>query len=141
MPPPIRLTPETITPMKLALYATVLLTVAAAAAPPAADAAELLMFEESGCMWCLKWHEEIGPSYPSSPEGKRAPLRRVRLSAHQAGLPLVRPVATTPTFVLIENGHEIGRITGYPGADFFYWMLDDTLRRLPDNARQSVIAP
>jgi hypothetical protein len=30
-----------------------------------------------------------------------------------------------------EDGIEIGRIAGYPGADFFYPMLDEILEKLP----------
>ena len=37
----------------------------------------------------------------------------------------------TPTFVLVEDGKEIGRIEGYPGEDFFWPMLGALLDRLP----------
>jgi hypothetical protein len=29
----------------------------------------------------------------------------------------------TPTFVLVEDGTEAGRIEGYPGEDFFWPLL------------------
>ena len=42
-----------------------------------ADAAELVMFEQRGCPWCAAFDREIGPVYAKTPEGARAPLRRV----------------------------------------------------------------
>ncbi len=31
----------------------------------------------------------------------------------------------TPTFVLFDDGREIGRIEGYPGEDFFWGLLQN----------------
>ena len=94
-------------------------------------AAELQMYEEQGCVWCRRWHAEIGPAYSKTPEGRRAPL--VRIDIHQprpAGVTLSAPVRATPTFVLVENGREVGRITGYPGADFFWGLLEQLMSKL-----------
>lgn len=96
------------------------------------QAAELLMFDDPTCSWCRRWRAEIGPSYPRSPEGKQAPLRRVHIrDQHKAGVALARPVNATPTFVVADRGREIGRITGYAGSDFFYPMLAELLAKLP----------
>ncbi|MGG7568450.1 hypothetical protein ACQ5SO_20035 [Rhodovulum sp. DZ06] len=106
---------------------------ASAAAP--ARAAELIMFEEHGCMWCARWNEEVGDAYHLTAEGRRAPL--VRRDIHDGppeGVTLsIRP-GFTPTFVLVENGLEVGRIEGYPGEDFFWPMLNALLARLPAGA-------
>jgi hypothetical protein len=100
--------------------------------PTPATATELLMFEEAGCPWCIKWNREVGPAYPRSPEGKRAPLHRLDIrAALPAGIQLDRPVRATPTFVLIEDGREVGRITGYPGPDFFWSLLEEMMKKLP----------
>jgi hypothetical protein len=105
-------------------------TVATGARSPAA-AAELLMFELRGCPWCIIWHKEIGTAYPRSAEGQRAPLRIVDIKAPLPdGLALTKPVTSSPTFVLVDEGREIGRITGYPGADFFWGLLDELLAKL-----------
>ena len=97
----------------------------------AVEAVELLMFEEIGCPWCRRWDAEVGVGYPRSAEGKRAPLRRLLIgSPLPAGIGLATPVRASPTFVLVKAGREVGRITGYPGADFFWPMLEDLLRKL-----------
>ena len=36
----------------------------------------------------------------------------------------------SPTFVLVEGGKEIGRITGYPGEDNFWWFLEELVKKL-----------
>jgi hypothetical protein len=94
--------------------------------------AELVMFDDPGCVWCRRWNAEIAPSYARSREGQRAPLRRVPIRDQaRAGVALARPVNVTPTFVLAEDGQEVGRIDGYAGRNFFYAMLAELLARLP----------
>jgi hypothetical protein len=112
---------------------TFLLTAVALAAPSSsAVAAELLMFEDAGCPYCRRWHAEIGPGYAKSSEGQRAPLRRIDIRAElPQGVRLSRRVTITPTFVVVDQGREIGRVAGYVGAEFFYDVLDEVLRRLP----------
>jgi hypothetical protein len=102
---------------------------------PKVVAAELLMFEEKWCHWCATWNEEIGVIYDKTDEGQRAPLRRVDIhGTFPAGLTLVSRPQYTPTFVLIEDGREVGRIEGYPGEDFFWGLLSRLLDRLPESA-------
>lgn len=83
----------------------------------------LLMAEERGCMWCAKWNEEIAPIYPKTPEGRAAPLQRYDLHTDTPDVTFAARVHFTPTFVLVENGQEVGRIEGYPGEDFFWGLL------------------
>ncbi|NUB45747.1 thioredoxin family protein [Fertoebacter nigrum] len=93
-----------------------------------AEALQLLMFEQPGCIYCARWNEEVAPQYPLTTEGKAAPLRRLQLRD-----PLPEDVAVaskpvfTPTFVLLEDGVETGRIEGYPGADFFWPLLAELI--------------
>lgn len=97
-----------------------------------ASAAELLMFDDPACVWCRRWTAEVGPGYPRSPEGRQAPLRRIHIRDQgKAGVALTQRITSTPTFVLVEDKQEVGRIAGYPGSDFFYPMLDELLRRIP----------
>lgn len=91
---------------------------------------ELVMFEQALCDWCERWDEEIGGIYARTAEGKAAPLRRVDIHADRPeDLEDVRGIAFTPTFVLVEDGEEIGRIAGYPGEDFFWPMLEKLMEK------------
>ena len=118
-----------------ALLAVVLLS-------SATNAAELVMFRRDGCPWCAKWDREIGPIYPKTEFNRRAPLRLVNLDRDPAPTITYAPIRYTPTFVLIEDGKEIGRIEGYPGDEFFWVRLENLLERLPPpQAPKGVSAP
>ncbi|MGF1650445.1 MAG: transcriptional regulator [Hyphomicrobiaceae bacterium] len=95
-------------------------------------AAELVMLEQRGCAWCLRWHKEIGLAYPNTAEGRRAPLRIVDINRplpeDLAGLTVDR---FTPTFVLFHEGREVGRMRGYAGDEFFWYLLAEMLAKLP----------
>ena len=101
----------------------------AAVLPATTRAAELIMVEQDGCVYCIAWKDKIGPIYPKTPEGQFAPLRMIDIrDGAPDGLTFNRPVTFTPTFILIENNEEVGRIEGYPGEDFFWWMLEKLLK-------------
>ncbi len=92
---------------------------------PIGAAAELVMFESALCEWCEMWHAEIGVVYHKTEEGRAAPLRRVDVhDPRPADLRAARAVVFTPTFVLMSDGAEVGRIVGYPGEDHFWGLLD-----------------
>jgi hypothetical protein len=114
----------------LAVAASALL----AAPGPARAEMILLMFEEPGCVWCRRWTEDVGGEYPITPEGQAAPLMRVQLhDPVPEGITLASPPRFTPTFVLVQDGAEIGRIEGYPGEDFFWGLLGRILERAAPN--------
>ncbi len=88
----------------------------------------LLMAEEPGCIWCARWHAEIGPIYPKTGEGTAAPLQRIDLNDPlPADITLTRRVNFTPTFILLVDGTEKNRMEGYPGEDFFWGLLGQML--------------
>ena len=97
-----------------------------AATPAPAGAHVLMMVEAPGCPHCARFHREIGPAYPNTAEGRFAPLVR-RPIDHPEIARFSPPVRYSPTFVLLADGREIGRITGYPGQDFFWPMLAELL--------------
>ena len=111
-----------------ALWGAVLLTLGLAIS--AAADTQLLMFEEAGCVYCVQWHAEISPEYPITPEGRAAPLVRLDL---RDTLPETYALASrpryTPTFILVQDGIEIGRIEGYPGEHFFWGLLGRLLNQ------------
>jgi hypothetical protein len=86
--------------------------------------AVLVMVEEQGCMWCARWNAEISEIYPKTEEGQLAPLLRVDIDeTPPRGITFARRLNFTPTFVLVIDGVEAGRIEGYPGEDFFWGLL------------------
>lgn len=124
--------------MRLARFLVVFLFALQAMA--SARAAELVMFERAGCAWCQRWEAEIGPIYPKTAEGTRAPLRHVDLDGDVPSTDRFDPpVRFTPTFVLVENGREIGRITGYINDDAFWGLLAALLAKLPRDGAGSPI--
>lgn len=95
-----------------------------------AFSAELIMLEQRGCVYCQKWEAEIGVAYPKTAEGNQAPLRRVDI--HEPipeDLEYIRIERFTPTFVLVDEGREIGRIRGYTGDEFFWFLLSELLEK------------
>ena len=108
------------------LVAAALLTLAASGV----SAAELMMVERAGCVWCERWERDVGPAYMKSEEGRRAPLSRHSLDGGQPPLALKEPVRFTPTFILLEDGREIGRITGYLDNAMFWGLLGVLLNKL-----------
>jgi thioredoxin-related protein len=113
-----------------------LLLIAALHMPASARAAELLMFERDGCVWCQRWDHDVGPIYGKTDEAKRLPLRRINIDTPtNQNVELTAPVRYTPTFVVSDHGREIGRITGYMGDDAFWGLLGTLLAKLqPPNS-------
>ena len=57
-------------------------------------------------------------------------MRRVDISGPLPDdITLSRPVVFTPTFILLVDGEEVGRLEGYPGEDFFWGLLGEMLSR------------
>ncbi|MFB9150092.1 hypothetical protein [Roseovarius ramblicola] len=99
--------------------------------PAAPRAAELLMVERHGCHWCDRWNAEIGPIYPKTDESLRAPLRRAQIHELPGDIAFTSRPVFTPTFVLIDDGRELGRIEGYAGDEFFWFLLGQLLDAHP----------
>ena len=111
------------------------LAIAAMISVKAAAAAELVMFETVGCVWCEAWNREVGAVYHKTEEGRLAPLRRVELYGPRPDeLKKVEGIVYTPTFVLMDQGREIGRIDGYPGNDHFWGLLSVLVKKLRPGA-------
>ncbi|TPQ39097.1 thioredoxin [Bradyrhizobium guangdongense] len=114
------------------------LAVALALSATGSRAAELVMFERAGCVWCARFNAEIAPVYAKTEESQAAPLRRVDLNSPlPADLAGIDPGAFTPTFVVVKEGREIGRIRGYPGDAFFFGLLDRILTGAGSEPRRS----
>lgn len=82
----------------------------------------LLMVDDLGCIYCAKWKREVEQGYRNSDEGRFAPLE-IRQRTH-ADLNGIDRVIYTPTFLLLNDGREVGRILGYAGADWFWGEIE-----------------
>jgi hypothetical protein len=108
---------------------------------PAVHSAELVMFEQKGCVWCQRFDRDIAPAYDKTTEGKRAPLRRLDIAQPiPSEFAFIARERFTPVFVLIDGGREIGRIRGYPGDTFFWGLLSSLIERL-DRGESAPPAP
>jgi hypothetical protein len=99
------------------------------AAPGLAQTFELVMFERAGCIYCARWDKEVAPVYPLTADGKIAPLRRVMIDRQAEDAGLASPVRFSPTFVLLRDGKEAGRIIGYMNDETFWGRFSSLLRR------------
>lgn len=95
-------------------------------------AAELVMVEQHGCHWCAQWNAEIAPIYPKTDQGARAPLRRVQIRDLPDDIDFTSRPVFTPTFVLVNEGRELGRLEGYAGDEFFWFTLKKLLDAHPE---------
>ena len=99
--------------------------------PAMAQASELVMFEQAGCAYCQRWDRDVGALYGKTDEARSLPLRRINIQNQKtSGIALALPVRFTPTFVVVDNGREIGRITGYASDDAFWGLLDALVAKL-----------
>ena len=91
------------------------------------------MFEQVGCPYCAAWNREVGQVYARTDEAKVLPLRRVDIYAERpANLRRIGGVVFTPTFVVTHCGREVGRITGYVGAEQFWGLLDQNIKSIKE---------
>lgn len=98
----------------------------------AVAAAELLVVEQDFCPYCVKFDREIAQAYPKTEEGERAPLHRIDLHEEwPAEYATIKKANVTPTFILVEDGQEIDRLVGYPGDEYFWFLINEMLEKLP----------
>lgn len=109
---------------KLATAFAFFVVLAIVVSPAIARASELVMFERKSCIWCQRWDRDVGAIYGKTQESKLLPLRRIDLDRRdKSDILLAGPVLFTPTFIVVDNGREIGRITGYMSEDSFWGLL------------------
>ncbi|WP_323022073.1 hypothetical protein [Pararhodobacter sp.] len=111
----------------VALVSVMVVTAGAAAA----QELRLLMIEQVGCVYCAAFNRDIAPAYEVSPEGQAAPLIRADLRGPlPEGVTLASRPFVTPTFILLgPDGVEVGRLTGFPGQDFFWPYVNEMIDR------------
>ena len=112
------------------------LVLVAATGTARAQEFRLLMIEQVGCYVCAAFNRDVAPAYEASAEGQVAPLVHVDLRGPlPEGVTLASRPFVTPTFVLIgPDGHELERLTGFLGEDFFWPYVNEMF----DHARAAL---
>ena len=101
-----------------------------ASAPTSSVGLEFLVLEVKSCHVCELVRAHILPPYERSATAREAPMRFVDLNAvDEAQLGLTAPVTTVPTIVLMREGQEVARLTGYTGPQIFFQAVPEMLAR------------
>lgn len=117
----------------LSLGSTVPLDAARTDASLPAHRLELLVIEVSGCKVCDLVRTYIQPAYEASPHARQVPMRYVDVTSQdELTLGLNERVATVPTIVLLRDGREVDRITGYTGPHNFLIAIAGMLETITD---------
>ena len=102
-------------------------------APVASGAnVELIVVEASECIYCTVFRRDVLPSYQASEQARSVPVRFLDVNdraVEQLGLD--GPINIVPTFVVMKNNKEIGRIPGYVGPENFYHTINYLLSTAP----------
>jgi hypothetical protein len=84
------------------------------------------MVTSDQCPFCQAWELHVGAVYNKSSYATTLPLTRVEIGSKMPrGVTLQKPVVGTPTFLIIQNGQEINRQTGYSDGEMFWWWLSE----------------
>ncbi|MDX2258463.1 MAG: hypothetical protein NW205_06045 [Hyphomicrobiaceae bacterium] len=128
--------------LRLLTVMTALLVASLVASPPAATAPdlaasprqaptrELVVLEMPGCIYCGIFRRDVLPAYKASLRAGELPIRFIDINDRAAGdIGLAAPVDIIPTFVILENNEELGRIPGYVGPETFFHAVNHILSR------------
>ena len=103
------------------------------AANPSTSRLELLVIEVAGCTVCDLVRVHIQPAYEASPRAREVPMRYVDIThVDELKIGLQSRVATVPTIVLMRDGKEVDRISGYTGPKNFFALLTEMLHQAAD---------
>ncbi len=84
------------------------------------------MITSDTCSWCEAFENEVGGIYYKTKEAQKLPLQRHNFyDQFPDYLSHITPATMTPTFIIIFEGSEKGRIIGYPGSELFWWRLSE----------------
>lgn len=108
------------------------------------EAAELLYFFSPDCGYCRAFDEEVAKVYPKTDVADIAPLIRVEVDPDSfrpidPGVPF--DPGTVPTFILVQEGQEVARLSGYSGDELFWMSLQRMLNLLTQSAPATATLP
>lgn len=94
---------------------------------------ELMVLEVRDCAVCGLVRERIQPAYDRSPRARTVPMRYVDITTlDEMKLGLKSRVDTVPTIVLLRDGEEVDRMTGYLGPELFFFALNHMFARVEE---------
>lgn len=93
-----------------------------------APSRELVVFETDNCVYCRLFRRDVLPAHERSGAADELPIRFVKVSDAGAltGV-LTAPLTVVPTAVLLVDGREAGRISGYTGPAAFHQLVSHML--------------
>ncbi len=95
-----------------------------------ATTAELIVFETANCPYCRIFRRDVAPRYQRSPRAQQVPMRFINVHrTDMTKIHLNAPLTIVPTVVLMENGRERTRLTGYMGPEPFFHMIAQAMRK------------
>lgn len=93
---------------------------------------QLIVMEAPGCIYCDLFRRDVLPAYQKSPRAKILPVRFIDVNnLDDAKLKVSSPVEIVPTFVVMRDDQEIGRIPGYVGPEIFYQSINHLISSIP----------
>jgi thioredoxin-related protein len=99
--------------------------------PAPTSTLELLVFEVEGCAYCDVLRRDVLPRYKAAPASARAPMRFVDINQVDTDkLALSSPLRMVPTIVLMRDGREVERVSGYVGPEMFFKMINHMLDQI-----------
>tara|TARA_Y100000589_G_C26910947_1_gene530287 strand:+ start:191 stop:457 length:267 start_codon:yes stop_codon:yes gene_type:complete len=88
------------------------------------------MLTDKKCIYCIVWEKQVGKVYNKTEISKKLPLQRFYVD--QIDLKMKSRIFNTnitPTFVILKNKIEIGRISGYSNPEMFWWQIDEIIEK------------
>jgi hypothetical protein len=99
--------------------------------PGTVEAAELVYVADRACAPCQLFDRQVRPLYAKTTEAALAPLRTLPYAGSwPARYAFIARPSVAPTFVLVDDGRELGRFEGYAGDELFWMRLTVLLRAL-----------
>ena len=87
---------------------------------------KLVMFSSPLCAYCTYFEQNVAPIYKRHSLSDVAPLHAVNMDEEGSGpYHLEKPIEVLPTFIVIKDGKEVGRLTGIPDKFYFLTFIRD----------------
>ena len=88
---------------------------------------KLLYFYTDTCAYCKAWENEIANIYLKTELEDEYKLSFIdffsNVDLEKYGISKI--VKVTPTFIVVKDKIEVGRIEGYNGQELFWWQVDE----------------